>query len=203
MYRFAFITGWAVRLLAPVLVIAFAAVIVLAQGKTNAAPAVATQAAAAPSPLGPYAWILDLGVPGVLLVGFVMLWRHFQTKDKEHQQEKKDWAAEKLTLATAHEKERDKIWEEARKDKGTLRTSFESEKTEMRAIYTQEIKDLQAKYETETKDRREESQNLLREQTELTREVMSTAQAMSSSLQENTRAVDRFTAVVQRNSGQE
>lgn len=137
-------------------------------------------------------WIVDLGTAGILLGVLIKLWTFFQSKDKEHQEEKAAWAQEKEAiklkcqedrerLVAEHEREKDRIWEEARRDKGSLRTAFEAEKKQMREIYTTEIKALQEKYE-----------KALREQNEITREVMNTAQAMATSLEQNTRVVEKF-----------
>ena len=185
MQRLALLIGWIARYLLPVGVVLVTASLALGQGK--ALPSVPGG-----SPFGSYAWILDLGVPGVLLSGFVMLWKHFQAKDKEHQGLRDKWAEDKSKLKEEHEQAQDRIWEEARKDKAELRKAFEDEKAEMRRIYTAKIDELQTKFENESKERREESLRLQGEQTTLTREIVLTAQAMSESLKNNTRVVEEF-----------
>ena len=187
------------------------AAVVYAQDVTGAPAPVTPQAAAAAAgaaSLGPWAWLIDLGAPGVLLGVLLKLWSHFQKKDTEHQKEKAGWikATTKLKasqveattkLKDKHENEIERIWGEARKDKTEMRDTFEAEKSARYATYSKKLDELQAKLEIEQKDRREEAERLLREQNTLVREVMETAQAMATSLQENTRAVDKFTEAMQ------
>jgi hypothetical protein len=146
-----------------------------------------------PNPLSWIKFILDLGVPGVLAVGIWKLWANLQRKEAEWQADRQAWADEKAAMKEQHEVEKDRIWDEARKDKGVVREAIEREKTEMRGIYTTRLDQLQQKNDVEQKDRREEAERLLREQNVLTREVMETAQAMAHSLQENSRVVEKLT----------
>jgi len=187
----------AVRAAIPIVILV--GVVALAQDPVaSPVPAVVQTA-----PVPPWAWVLDLGAPGVLLGVLIKLWTYFQKKDVEHQAEKTSWGTEKVTLKAAcakevsdlkvaHEKELDRVWVEARKDKGELRVSFETEKQNMSVAYTEEIKALQAKLDSEQQGSLKQTEKLLREQNVLTREVMNTAQAMSASLNANTLVTEKL-----------
>lgn len=174
------------------------AAVAFAQGSPPVGPVPAVS-------LNPWGWVLEAGVPGLLLAGFVKLWTYFNEKDRQHQVEKAAWADEKAKilaahvdekakLADLHEKAQDKVWEEARRDKADLRNSFEHD----RSAGFLKLESMQSKLEKEQVDRREEAERLLREHTTLTREIVVTAQAMSSSLQENSRTTAELVKTIQK-----
>lgn len=189
----------AIRRLGLILVFTSLILALVAFGQQPAGPA----APAAPTPaaaLDPL-WNLALssGVPGLLLIGFVFLWRHFNKKDDDHTKEREAWTAEKIRIKETHDVEKsrtkdahdlavDRAWEEARKDKQALRESFERQLLAMQT----KLDSMQTRLDKEQSDRRQENERLLREQTTLTREVMTTAQGLITGLEKTTKVVERL-----------
>jgi hypothetical protein len=81
---------------------------------------------------------------------------------------------------------------DAREDRQTLRSAFDSEKAQMRKLYTEEIKSLQGQLHQEQRERREESAQLWQKNDATTREVMTVIRDMIVALENATKVIEAY-----------
>lgn len=198
--------GFAVLLLALATVGACMSLPAFAQG-SGAVQETANQAVV-PDDYIPFSvlyWLAGIVGPAIAAMWAVCLalvkrlWDRLKEVQDEVEAEREGWQEEKEQLVAAWQEAKDSLIEAHKEEKKSLRSAFNDEKDSLREQHSKDIEilreqvaALQVRLETEQKERRLESEKLLREINQTTREVMEVVQIMTRSLDQNTTVIAEF-----------